>query len=74
MNFAAGGTVLPGHVLLALLEFDERYRVAAENAAQCAGLTVLQRTAVGENLGVGAKRSVEAESGGETGQQGRSRW
>jgi hypothetical protein len=74
MNSAAGGTVLAGHVLLALLEFDERYGVAAENAVQCAGLAVLQRTAVGENRGGGAKRSVETESGGGAGQQGRSRW
>ncbi len=38
------GTVLPGHVLLALLEYDERYSVATEDDAKCPGLAVLQRT------------------------------
>ena len=43
MNSAADGTILGGHVLLALLEFDERYAVVTENATQRAGLVVLQR-------------------------------
>ncbi|KAL3796513.1 hypothetical protein ACHAW5_004415 [Stephanodiscus triporus] len=30
--------VLPGHVLLALLEYDDRYGVATEDVAKCAGL------------------------------------
>lgn len=40
----SGGIVLPGHVLLALLEFDDRYSVATE-LDTCAGLAVLRRTA-----------------------------
>ena len=39
-----GGTVLPGHVLLALLEYDERYSVATEDSTKCMALSVLQRT------------------------------
>jgi ATP-dependent Clp protease ATP-binding subunit ClpA len=38
------GTVLPGHVLLALLEYDDRYSVATEDNTKCPGLAVLQRT------------------------------
>ena len=38
------GVVLPGHVLLALLEFDDRYSMATE-LDSCAGLAVLRRTA-----------------------------
>ena len=41
---ATGGTVLPGHVLLALLEYDERYSVATEDSTKCVALSVLQRT------------------------------
>ncbi len=37
-------TVLPGHVLLALLEYDERYSVATEDYVKCPGLAVLQQT------------------------------
>lgn len=33
-----------GHVLLALLEYDDRYGVATEDVAKCAGLAVLTRT------------------------------
>eukprot|EP00970_Alexandrium_tamarense_P000206 scaffold24_cov186-Alexandrium_tamarense.AAC.61 len=39
------GAVLPGHVLLAVLEYDDRYSVATEDAEKCAGLAVLQKTA-----------------------------
>lgn len=39
------GIVAPGHVLLALLEYDERYSVATEDSARCAGLAVLKLTA-----------------------------
>jgi len=45
MSPGSDGVVLPGHVLLALLEFDERYSVATEDDAKCAGLAVLKRTA-----------------------------
>jgi len=38
------GIVLPGHVLLALLEFDDRYSVATE-LDSCGGLSVLKKTA-----------------------------
>lgn len=38
--------VLPGHVLLALLEFDERYSVATEDVSKCAGLAVLKKTSM----------------------------
>ena len=41
---SGGGVVLPGHVLLALLEYDDRYGVATEDVAKCAGLAVLVRT------------------------------
>eukprot|EP00571_Detonula_confervacea_P015793 CAMPEP_0172298958 /NCGR_PEP_ID=MMETSP1058-20130122/1369_1 /TAXON_ID=83371 /ORGANISM="Detonula confervacea, Strain CCMP 353" /LENGTH=1002 /DNA_ID=CAMNT_0013008253 /DNA_START=69 /DNA_END=3077 /DNA_ORIENTATION=+ len=40
------GAVLPGHVLLALLEFDERYSVATEDVSKCAGLAVLGKTSM----------------------------
>ena len=39
------GAVLPGHVLLALLEYDDRYKVATEDVSKCAGLAVLKKTA-----------------------------
>jgi len=44
MSPGSDGIVLPGHVLLALLEFDERYSVATEDV-KCAGLAVLKKTA-----------------------------
>lgn len=45
MNAPSGPpVVMPGHVLLALLEFDERYSVATEDDSKCAGLAVLKRT------------------------------
>ncbi|KAL9181327.1 hypothetical protein ACHAXT_010132 [Thalassiosira profunda] len=44
-RMSSGGMVLPGHVLLALLEFDDRYSVATEDDSKCAGLAVLKRTA-----------------------------
>ena len=37
-------TVQPGHILLALLEYDDRYGVATEDVEKCAGLDVLIRT------------------------------
>jgi ATP-dependent Clp protease ATP-binding subunit ClpC len=39
------GAVLPGHVLLALLEYDDRYKVATEDVSKCTGLAVLKKTA-----------------------------
>ena len=39
------GIVLPGHVLLALLEYDDRYSVATEDESKCAGLAALKNTA-----------------------------
>jgi ATP-dependent Clp protease ATP-binding subunit ClpC len=43
-----GGTrdviVQPGHVLLALLDYDDRYNVATEDVAKCEGLAVLKKT------------------------------
>eukprot|EP00574_Skeletonema_japonicum_P014035 CAMPEP_0201720510 /NCGR_PEP_ID=MMETSP0593-20130828/5421_1 /ASSEMBLY_ACC=CAM_ASM_000672 /TAXON_ID=267983 /ORGANISM="Skeletonema japonicum, Strain CCMP2506" /LENGTH=972 /DNA_ID=CAMNT_0048211149 /DNA_START=54 /DNA_END=2972 /DNA_ORIENTATION=+ len=36
--------VLPGHVLLALLEYDDRYKVATEDVSKCAALAVLKKT------------------------------
>ena len=39
-----GSDVLPGHVLLALLEYDDRYKVATEDASKCAALAVLKKT------------------------------
>jgi len=44
-RMSPGSGVLPGHVLLALMEFDERYSVATEDESKCAGLAVLKRTA-----------------------------
>ena len=38
------GVVLPGHVLLALLEYDDRYNVATEDVSKCAALEVLLKT------------------------------
>ena len=38
------GMVLPGHVLLALLEYDDRYNVATEDVSKCAALEVLLKT------------------------------
>lgn len=37
-------SVLPGHVLLALLEYDDRYKVATEDVSKCAALAVLKKT------------------------------
>jgi ATP-dependent Clp protease ATP-binding subunit ClpC len=43
-----GGTrdviVQPGHVVLALLDYDDRYNVATEDVAKCEGLAVLKKT------------------------------
>lgn len=44
MSGSREGVVMPGHVLLALLEYDERYHVATEDATKCGGLAVLQKT------------------------------
>lgn len=44
MNGSNGGIVEPGHVLLALLDYDDRYNVATEDVAKCEGLAVLKKT------------------------------
>jgi len=44
-RMSSGGEVVPGHVLLSLLEYDDRYSVATENDVKCAGLAVMKRTA-----------------------------
>ncbi|KAL7463236.1 hypothetical protein ACHAXS_003609 [Conticribra weissflogii] len=43
MSPDSNGAVLPGHVLLALLEFDDRYNVATEDTTKCAGLALFKR-------------------------------
>ena len=45
MSPVSAGAVLPGHVLLALLEYDDRYKVATEDVSKCVGLAVLKKTA-----------------------------
>lgn len=44
MNGSSGGVVEPGHVLLALLDYDDRYNVATEDEAKCEGLAVMKKT------------------------------
>lgn len=51
MFAGSDGTVLPGHVLLALLEYDDRYKVATEDVTKCGGLAVLQKTVEDSPLG-----------------------
>jgi len=46
-----GGIVQPGHVLLALLEYDERYSVATEDVSKCAALDVLLKTSSNSPIG-----------------------
>jgi ATP-dependent Clp protease ATP-binding subunit ClpC len=43
-RMSSNGSVLPGHVLLALLDFDDRYNVATEDVSKCSALAVLQNT------------------------------
>jgi len=43
-RMSPGSDVLPGHVLLALLEYDDRYKVATEDVSKCAALAVLKKT------------------------------
>eukprot|EP00804_Cyclotella_cryptica_P006143 CCRYP_018426-RA/>CCRYP_018426-RA protein AED:0.03 eAED:0.03 QI:157/1/1/1/1/0.75/4/1029/703 len=51
MSAGSDSTVLPGHVLLALLEYDDRYNVATEDASKCGGLAVFQKTVEDSPLG-----------------------
>jgi len=45
MSGSKDGIVLPGHVLLALLEYDDRFKipVATEDSTNCGGLAVLEK-------------------------------
>ena len=51
MSPQSGGIVQPGHVLLALLEYDERYSVATEDVSKCAALDVLLKTSSNSPIG-----------------------
>ncbi|KAL7439613.1 hypothetical protein ACHAXM_006780 [Skeletonema potamos] len=44
MSNGPDAAVLPGHVLLALLEYDDRYKVATEDVSKCSALAVLKKT------------------------------
>ncbi|KAL7497674.1 hypothetical protein ACHAWT_005632 [Skeletonema menzelii] len=44
MSPGSDTAVLPGHVLLALLEYDDRYKVATEDVSKCTALSVLKKT------------------------------
>ena len=44
MSTESEAAVLPGHVLLALLEYDDRYKVATEDVSKCGALAVLKKT------------------------------
>jgi len=50
-NRMSNGVVLPGHVLLALLEYDERYSVATEDVSKCPALAVLKKTSTNSPVG-----------------------
>ena len=51
MSSSDEGMVLPGHVLLALLEYDERYGVATEDVTKCPALAVLKKTSSASPVG-----------------------
>ena len=57
-NRMSNGVVLPGHVLLALLEYDERYSVATEDVSKCSALAVLKKTSA--NSPVGKQRRAKS--------------
>ena len=50
-NRMSNGVVLPGHVILALLEYDERYSVATEDVSKCPALAVLKKTSANSPVG-----------------------
>lgn len=50
-NRMSNGVVLPSHVLLALLEYDERYSVATEDVSKCPALAVLKKTSTNSPVG-----------------------
>jgi len=50
-NRMSNGVVLPAHVLLALLEYDERYSVATEDVSKCPALAVLKKTSANSPVG-----------------------